>query len=665
MENCSISNYFKSKQDCENVTRDEDLNSSSDSPYKNILTNIQVDLNSSNEGTDFKTPKHFNNPKKIQPKAKPSVTTKKSTKKKLHLRRQPRISSFTNCVETDTNREHMDMAIAMSRSLQNQCADGKFMLGLEQFAFKPGGSKLSVGNRRPVSERRKDKPKKYITPVLMLRTREEREEIINTKISDLLLCDKPSVQTFYESVTLVSSMLQRYFKPDRSLFKMSDLLCCDFYVEHLNLDPSRIKCGSLLKDWHKIPGRSVSPVNRPLADSPNKTETCIKDFNKKVCTSPELFDSDDDNLYYMPARKSPANGEESSESLLTPRKSNLQQNSMISNSKEAPESKLEHKEEDCFDLTQSSSSESNTSNKGQLQTGISDVFQNVLNVDESDLLDGVHNLGETYRNRSVQWPRDTLDELFDNEINLSAFTRNQNSPVFTNSFKSEESIVISDDEINYSCNHGVGGVLEGSLSFTESNSDLGPLEENDGLNDTILYTVPTANECNTPKSEMIIKTTNVTPGVNYNEMDTPKITRELEKFGIKPLKRKHGIKLLDYIYNSTHPVLSHTDVVTAREGLAENVTKKRKTVTCKRALIAEKLSINEDFGEGEELIFEKTHSKRIASCQIPLHIVWHNLVASDPNLQKSILLYEPLNLQLLYKTLKMHGYKFHIQVTTK
>ncbi|KAK5648512.1 hypothetical protein RI129_003404 [Pyrocoelia pectoralis] len=806
MKKCSISKYFKSKESFENVAvNNENLNSSVVSPYKNILNNIQVNLDSSNEANDFKTPKHFNNQTKILPKAhhitKPLVNRKKSIKKKLQLNGQPKINSFVNNEDNvDTNPEHLEMAIALSRSLQNETHPDDLenntvskkpsMLGWEQFMYKPSNSKLSVGNRRVGTDRRRDRAKpRYITPVLMIRTQEEREEIIATKISELLSYNVPSVGTFHESVTPLSQSLQSYFNSYQSLFKKSGNTCdipvSDFYVKRLNLDENVPQCGTLLKDWHKIPGRPVSPVDfrNSLSKSlsvntpPDATKNCSEGesitckIDTQTCNSPELFDSDDDNLYITTSnsnvykkfknrsRSNEDSSNESSESLLnlTPRKSTILKDTQISSvrcekvyvdlthsgdesndnstSKDITESgiseilenKNQHRSKHCklseenhyCDLTQSSSSEDDED--GNLKTGISEIFKNEMKVNENKSLDHsdavIANLNvDHFKNKNVQWPQDTFDELFDNEINLSIFTEkvnvndsrttiSQNNHSF-NSKKSEASIIISDDELNYSCNYGrpyssfkVRSSSQASSfeseSFCSDLDQISPkglqnnqeMNENKGItctqdyemNDTILYTVhdvpssvsekphsTTVDEnTSTPKSEVIIKTTNVTPSTNYNEMNTPKIERELEKFGIKPLKRKQGIKLLNYIYDSTHPVLNHTDAINVNDNLEDSIMKRRKINPTfqgdnKKETNVTKL-VDNALGEREELIFEKTQSKSVASCRIPLHIVWYNLVASDPDLHKSILLYEPLNLEFLHKTIRKHGYKFHVE----
>ncbi|XP_044265535.1 uncharacterized protein LOC123011896 [Tribolium madens] len=152
-------------------------------------------------------------------------------------------------------------------------------------------------------------------------------------------------------------------------------------------------------------------------------------------------------------------------------------------------------------------------------------------------------------------------------------------------------------------------------------------------------------EMETPnKSSIIVKTENVTPMANYDEMNTPQVCKELDKFGLKPLKRSKGAKLLKYIYEATHPIVKDED---------GKVVKKRRTNQFE--------DIISDVGEEEELIFERTQSKRILSCRLPLHIAWHNLVMSNPKIREDILLYEPLQLEDVHLMLKEQGYKYNIK----
>lgn len=64
----------------------------------------------------------------------------------------------------------------------------------------------------------------------------------------------------------------------------------------------------------------------------------------------------------------------------------------------------------------------------------------------------------------------------------------------------------------------------------------------------------------------------------------------------------------------------------------------------------------------ENLIFERKRSSRIASCPVPLEIAWHNLVSSHQNINEKILLYEPLQLEELYRMLRNLGFRYHIEV---
>lgn len=151
-------------------------------------------------------------------------------------------------------------------------------------------------------------------------------------------------------------------------------------------------------------------------------------------------------------------------------------------------------------------------------------------------------------------------------------------------------------------------------------------------------------------TSVILKTDNVTPMANYDAMNTPQIRKELDKFGLKPLKRSKGAKLLKYIYDSTHPVIEDED---------GKIVKKRRSNFVKFD------DIIGDVGEDEDLIFERTQSKRVLSCRLPLHIAWHNLVMSNPKIREDILLYEPLQLEVLHLMLKEQGFKYHIQVSFK
>ncbi|XP_060519614.1 uncharacterized protein LOC132697887 [Cylas formicarius] len=185
----------------------------------------------------------------------------------------------------------------------------------------------------------------------------------------------------------------------------------------------------------------------------------------------------------------------------------------------------------------------------------------------------------------------------------------------------------------------------------------GTSEINVKINDVV---TPNRNGSELPN--VVVKTKNVTPMLDYDNMNTPTIAEELDKFGIKPLKRKRGAMLLKYIYDSTHPVIEKKSKTDENDQLIKKRRNNRSYVDgikCSPPIeIAEDILENENL---DDLIFERKQSTKICSCRIPLQIVWHNLVSSNPIIRENILLYEPLQLESLYMMIKDLGFRFHIQ----
>lgn len=57
---------------------------------------------------------------------------------------------------------------------------------------------------------------------------------------------------------------------------------------------------------------------------------------------------------------------------------------------------------------------------------------------------------------------------------------------------------------------------------------------------------------------------------DYAQLSEPELLKQLYNFGIKPLKRKHAVKMLEYIYNQTHPVLIEDSVETSQNIAGKN-----------------------------------------------------------------------------------------------
>ncbi|CAG9813565.1 unnamed protein product [Phaedon cochleariae] len=174
----------------------------------------------------------------------------------------------------------------------------------------------------------------------------------------------------------------------------------------------------------------------------------------------------------------------------------------------------------------------------------------------------------------------------------------------------------------------------------------------------------------TPDNNMIIKTQNVTPMADYDQMDTPKIRKELDKFGFKPLRKPKGIKLLKYIYESTHPVVRSEESSTSDRDDEEKACKKPRTISPSGSVPVElgifptELVISHFFSDNpKDFIFGKCKaSSKIPTCQIPLQVAWYNFVSSNPQLHNNILLYEPLHLEVIHSMLnEQSGCTFHLK----
>ncbi|XP_066152100.1 structure-specific endonuclease subunit SLX4 [Euwallacea fornicatus] len=251
---------------------------------------------------------------------------------------------------------------------------------------------------------------------------------------------------------------------------------------------------------------------------------------------------------------------------------------------------------------------------------------------------------------------------------------------------------IEDEELNYSC------------YFTTPSTSRQCSEENENdLNDEICavsekiegsaiqngLTLPSNSPqkiIHTPEN-YIIKTRNVTPIPDFDSMTTPIIQKELEKVGVKRLKRARGAKLLKYIYESTHPLVGSVDFVEKSGSDDEGkVIKRRKkahgkvqkigsvcdvqdsqetsaisnmeVIYSEMDIIGDRLLTDEKY---EDLVFERRQSTKIPSCPVPLQIIWYNFLCCNTDIKEKVLLYEPLQLETLHSMLKELGFKFHIQ----
>ncbi|XP_048523466.1 uncharacterized protein LOC109533955 isoform X4 [Dendroctonus ponderosae] len=232
------------------------------------------------------------------------------------------------------NGDHLQLAVALSNSsyeaeygqssnssaLINEPLDdiGQILknskpTNLERFGFQSCKASLLVSNRKKtlteVSKKNKNRFK-YITPVLNIRSADDRESFISSKISLILNQLNPRRKMQWDPGTLCSK-LRKFMPKDRNIFQLAASNEVDnFYIDDLNLPKSEYKCGCLLKDWSLIPGRDKSPT-RDLKENNDSCIECLEAANSQQLntfeqsmdehskdppapSSPDLFPSDDD-----------------------------------------------------------------------------------------------------------------------------------------------------------------------------------------------------------------------------------------------------------------------------------------------------------------------------------------------------------------------------------
>ncbi|XP_059056308.1 structure-specific endonuclease subunit SLX4 [Achroia grisella] len=189
----------------------------------------------------------------------------------------------------------------------------------------------------------------------------------------------------------------------------------------------------------------------------------------------------------------------------------------------------------------------------------------------------------------------------------------------------------------------------------------------------------TAATLRTPTNDdYIVKVQEVTPRLDYASMTTPERNQELDKYGLKPFKRKRAIQLLTHIYNQTHPVIASY----ANEELP-SPSKKRKTdtnnphsVSPKRSPLKPAKTHVEDVKENiyqitkdipdlreiecssEDWVLQKKEKARVHSSRVPLHIAFNNYLSCRRGLREAILRYEPVNIDIIHKELVACGHRY-------
>ncbi|CAG4934864.1 unnamed protein product [Parnassius apollo] len=183
-------------------------------------------------------------------------------------------------------------------------------------------------------------------------------------------------------------------------------------------------------------------------------------------------------------------------------------------------------------------------------------------------------------------------------------------------------------------------------------------------------------------SEYIVKVGEVTPMLDYAAMSSPERNKELEKYGLKPFKRKRAIQLLTHLYNQTHPLIEYC----SEQPIPPKKLKldsPKSTLSLQQKHKSPKkikdISENTNFNKGndiyketkdvpdirdigcsaEDWVFQKREKAKIHACRVPLHIVFHNYVSCRRGLREAILRYEPVNIDVIHKDLVSYGYRYN------
>ncbi|KAH8305190.1 hypothetical protein KR018_000143, partial [Drosophila ironensis] len=182
-----------------------------------------------------------------------------------------------------------------------------------------------------------------------------------------------------------------------------------------------------------------------------------------------------------------------------------------------------------------------------------------------------------------------------------------------------------------------------------------------------------------------------TPKPDFTSLSESEILQRLYNYGIKPLKRKQAVKMLEFIYNQTHPIMQEsvdkdrvdppivrsksTPVMSSKPKLCTDFIKSTQE-DCLTPTEPPKDFKFEGEGRGEDLlrfsqsqppslcddfefyILQTNVTKKTPQPLIPLHIAWHNLLCANPRLHESVLMYEPIDLQEVYLHLKHMGHRY-------
>ncbi|CAH1955854.1 unnamed protein product [Acanthoscelides obtectus] len=266
-------------------------NDSFDSPYRHCLSEIKC-VETNNEDDSFATPTITRSKVQKQP-------AKRQIKKNTKCKSQRIDAIFKKAKDKlshlDVNPDHLQMAIALSKSTFNQenpvkskrlnveerTFDPKLGSILERYGFRSSRSVPSrtTFNQEEAFQQRKRSRFLY---ALFSTAQEDKNALIDEKISTVISQPIINFENGVAEKNIFSNILKNCHVIHSKLLKIhsynSNEDASNYYTRSLNLERTLSSCGSLLKNWESIPGR----------ESPNPEEQPQEDYLHQSCRESEF-----------------------------------------------------------------------------------------------------------------------------------------------------------------------------------------------------------------------------------------------------------------------------------------------------------------------------------------------------------------------------------------
>lgn len=182
----------------------------------------------------------------------------------------------------------------------------------------------------------------------------------------------------------------------------------------------------------------------------------------------------------------------------------------------------------------------------------------------------------TENNSEVNAELDYLNLKFTSEKTKTVTCLIQSNNVDEQKSSNKENKVSLDISEEYKHCEGLFERINSHITTSDEEETLNSQSNIFELNNIQKNVLPDLSSEKTPKHNFVMKSNNITPMANYDTMNTPKIIKELDKFGLKILKRKRGVQILKHIYESTHPIIQSSEEENDVQSEVKILTKRKK-----------------------------------------------------------------------------------------